>query len=345
MKILIVGAGGHWPEVVSGQMIGQHELALDLAARGHQAIVLTGGRSAPAHVAPSEDAELGYARWRAADAVAALPFAIRITAPDIVVLMSHPALPRMMVACHELAVPTLVYLRNAETRELEGRLLPDPFFRYLAVSEFAARRWRAWSGITCAVLPAAVDPARHAVARGGDAVTFVNPVPKKGVTIAMALAAALRSARFIVTESWMLPEAYRDHLRARGQASGNIEWRGRADDMRPIWAETRVLLVPSAWEDAAPRVIREAQHSGIPTLGSDRGGIPELVGAGGEIVPLHAPIERWVGALRRMLADPAHHARLSDEARALAARPDLAPAKLLDRFLLIAREHIAAIKG
>ena len=41
--------------------------------------------------------------------------------------------------------------------------------------------------------------------------------------------------------------------------------------------EIDVLVVPSLWNDTAPLVVLEASAHGVPVLGSNRGGIPELV--------------------------------------------------------------------
>ena len=43
---------------------------------------------------------------------------------------------------------------------------------------------------------------------------------------------------------------------------------------------TDVLIVPSLWNDPLPRVIYEAYSYGIPVIGSNRGGIPEIVETG-----------------------------------------------------------------
>ncbi|MDD3818292.1 MAG: glycosyltransferase family 4 protein [Actinomycetota bacterium] len=41
-----------------------------------------------------------------------------------------------------------------------------------------------------------------------------------------------------------------------------------------------VLIVPSLWHDTLPRVIYEAYSYGVPVIGSDRGGIPEIIDIG-----------------------------------------------------------------
>ena len=80
-------------------------------------------------------------------------------------------------------------------------------------------------------------------------------------------------------------------LKSRIHRLANVELVERSDDMSPIYASTRVLLVPSQWEaETWGRVVSEAQFSGIPVLASDRGALPETVGAGGAIIKYDAPV-------------------------------------------------------
>ena len=64
-----------------------------------------------------------------------------------------------------------------------------------------------------------------------------------------------------------------------------------------------VVLVPSRWEEPCPYAALDAQAAGVPTLVSDRGGLPELVGEG---EPLN-PDDRgsWGSALGALWSDPA----------------------------------------
>ncbi|WP_326766448.1 glycosyltransferase [Streptomyces sp. NBC_01591] len=55
----------------------------------------------------------------------------------------------------------------------------------------------------------------------------------------------------------------------------------RVYDMEPLYRSHRLLLAPSAVEDAFPRVITEAALHGVATIGTDRGGIPEAIGDAG----------------------------------------------------------------
>lgn len=341
MRLLIVSANGHLPVMMSGQAVGQHELALALTAAGHEAIILAPMPDTAGRETPALDRSRGYAVWWARDVIAAFPYLLAQIAPDVVIIQSAPSIGRLMIAAREAAVPTLVYLHSVEMHRLPV-LPPDPFFRYLAVSRFVADRMRVWHEIDCAVLEPLIDVERHRAVSIGDSVTFVNPTPPKGVELFFAIAEAAPELRYLVVESWDVTWGQRQILFERAARIGNIDWRFRVEDMRPVWAETRVLLAPSVWEEAWARVVGEAQASGIPALASTRGGLPESVGPGGILRDIDAPIEDWVAALRAMMNDTVLHGDLAAAARAHAARPAFQAKVLVDRLIALAAAHISA---
>jgi len=107
--------------------------------------------------------------------------------------------------------------------------------------------------------------------------------------------------------------------------------------MSPIYASTRVLLVPSQWEaETWGRVVSEAQFSGIPVLASDRGALPETVGEGGAIIKYDAPACTWATELRRMWFDDLHYQQLRQAALAHSRRPELDFKQQIDAFLAVA---------
>ena len=79
-----------------------------------------------------------------------------------------------------------------------------------------------------------------------------------------------------------------------------------------------VLLLPSrttrTWKEQFGRVIIEAQACGTPVIGSDSGGIPEVVGDGGLIVPEQDP-NALAQALTRLRDSPALVAELGERGR------------------------------
>lgn len=68
-------------------------------------------------------------------------------------------------------------------------------------------------------------------------------------------------------------------LKAQYDRFPQIEFLGHRNwtDLRPILASARFLAVPSEWYENNPLSIIEALALGIPVLGADIGGIPELV--------------------------------------------------------------------
>jgi glycosyltransferase involved in cell wall biosynthesis len=75
-----------------------------------------------------------------------------------------------------------------------------------------------------------------------------------------------------------------------------------------------VLLAPARSDDPCPMTVIEALADGLPVLGSDRGGLPELVGEDAGL-PVEDPAA-WSAALTALWTDPA--ARAAAGAAALA---------------------------
>jgi hypothetical protein len=134
---------------------------------------------------------------------------------------------------------------------------------------------------------AAVDPP-VASDRAGD-LLMVNPVPAKGARLVKDLAYYLPQRRFTLVEGWW-------DTSARFTGLANVRYVKRTYEMDSLYADHRVLLVPSVVDDAFPRVIIEAGLAGLPTIGSDRGGIAEAIEDGGLVVAT-AEVAAWASAI------------------------------------------------
>lgn len=88
-----------------------------------------------------------------------------------------------------------------------------------------------------------------------------------------------------------------------------------ADEVRRHIRASAALIAPSLWPDVLPTVIIEALANGRPTLGTELGGIPYLLGATGWTVPA-TDTAATVGAL----ADALPQVRAEAPARVAAAR-------------------------
>ena len=92
----------------------------------------------------------------------------------------------------------------------------------------------------------------------------------------------------------------------RGCASlPNVTFCRAAPDVRPVYRNTQLLLVPSQWEEPFGRVVVEAQSSGIPCIARDVGGLREAVGDGGFLMPPSAGPSEWAEVVESVLENRA----------------------------------------
>jgi len=222
-------------------------------------------------------------------------------------------------------------------------LIPDdPRVAYFACSRFMVDRLRALTGIESEILASPIDPALYRVAGPGDSVVFINPVPVKGVFIAVAMAKARPEIPFTFVAGWQTATPHQEMLERAIAGLGNIRRMPNQADMRVVYGAARILLTPTVSEEAFGRVAIEAQWSGIPVLSSDKGGLREAIGDGGLVLDAHAPIADWVAALDRMWTDAALYARLSAAARSNAAAAGCDPGEIAEFFLSRMTQRIAA---
>lgn len=305
MRVLFVSNYPHLPDTHGGLQTTTHDLCLAIKELGAEAAVLCGQLQSGDCNSPEVcDEQLGYLVMRADDPAKALAMAAAAWNASIIVVQSGTALLPMVISSLATGRPTAVYLHNVEVHQLAGTLVSDPSLLYLANSRFTAERWRALSGIDCCIVPPVVAPECYLADNAGDKVLFVNPSPIKGIEILFSLAANCPDIPFLVGESWNLDPGWREHCLNRAYALGNIEWRAPTRDMRTFYAQGRMLLMPSVWEESFGRTVLEAQLNGLPVLASNRGALPDLVGNGGLTLDPHAPVEEWVLALRRLYASP-----------------------------------------
>ncbi len=115
--------------------------------------------------------------------------------------------------------------------------------------------------------------------------------------------------------------------------------------MKSIYARTRILLVPSQWEEAWGRVVTEAHVSGIPVLASDVGGLPQAVGPGGRLVPRDADCGTWAQCLREIWSNDDAWRTLSLAAIRYAQRSEINPTVLSARLVALMSELANTPKG
>jgi glycosyltransferase involved in cell wall biosynthesis len=114
---------------------------------------------------------------------------------------------------------------------------------------------------------------------------------------------------------------------------GNVFLMAHTPDPRRFWRVTRLCIMPSLALEAQGLVAVEAMINGIPVIASDRGALPETLGAAGVVLPLPerlTPVTRelptpeevapWVEAIIRLWDDSGWYAEQSRRALAEAQR-------------------------
>ncbi|MFG2075048.1 glycosyltransferase family 4 protein [Nonomuraea maritima] len=94
----------------------------------------------------------------------------------------------------------------------------------------------------------------------------------------------------------------RAELQRRIDAEGlPVRLLGGRDDVPDLLGAADALLMPSRWE-GQPLTLREALMMGTPAVASDVGGIPEILGDAGLLVP-YGDVEGFRGAVRTLLEE------------------------------------------
>jgi glycosyltransferase involved in cell wall biosynthesis len=344
MKVLFAGGNGYTPQFSGGVQSSTHHLVEQLRDRGHEASVLAAlfgdglfGYKARAKMKLLRqraviDSYPGYPVVRAWFPWEAAGFAVKKLKPDVAVVQCHKSVP-IGKALQAEGVPLVVYLRNVEFHELGGDLRELHSAHYIANSEFTARTYKEKFGIDSTVIPPTINPTFYSTPTTGEFVTLINPYEEKGFELAVRIAAVCSEIPFLFVESWKLDDDHRARIEETIAPFSNVRLENRTSDMKTVYGRTKILLAPSKWEEAWGRVASEAHCSGIPVVGSRRGGLPEAIGAGGVVLDYDAPLDDWVATIRRLWGDQAEYDELSAAARSFSERPQMNPDSQFAMFM------------
>lgn len=182
-------------------------------------------------------------------------------------------------------------------------------------------------------------------------ITFINPVPAKGLRLAVALAAECqrlgRPYKFLFVESRGTRASALAACPALADCK-NVHFAGNVSDIGLVYDRTKVLLFPSIWFEVGGQTLIEANANGIPALASNIGGIPEMLDGAGFLFdppaamredwiaePPAAYVQEWVTVLDRLENDSAAMADAVQRAKAADSRYDLGA--LARRFVAMVR--------
>ncbi|MGA7988524.1 MAG: glycosyltransferase [Candidatus Dormiibacterota bacterium] len=156
--------------------------------------------------------------------------------------------------------------------------------------------------------------------------------PEKGVDVAIRAVGEIDGGVLDIAGTG--PDEAALRRLADSVAPGRVRFHGLVDKaaVQRLMLAAAVVVVPSRWYENQPMVVLEALARGVPVVGSDLGGMPELIEAGatGDLVPANDP-HALAAALRPYVTDPAHGFAMRDRARATIVA-EFAPQRHLDRI-------------
>lgn len=262
-------------------------------------------------------------------------YAFRNIEPDILLTYGGTAhmVPMLKVA-RSIGIRTFFTIRNLAYK---GKSLFSEVDRILVPSEFSRQYYHNTLGIdSTAIAPPMLvptlgqsDPFTHRF------LTFVNPSPEKGVCVFARVAEQLARKRPDIPILLVEARGNVDILKATGvDFSGieNIHRMKNTPNPNDFLSQTKLIVIPSLWNETFCRVAAEAMRNGIIPLASNRGAIPETLGGNGFlfdipeefrpetlIVPKPESVVSWVETVERLWDDPDLYALESRKCRDHAA--------------------------
>ncbi|HYE37880.1 glycosyltransferase [Methylocaldum sp.] len=233
--------------------------------------------------------------------------------PDVVWAQLEGA-QQVLELARDKGVQGLYYVHDAEFDPAELKAIAQLGCHVVCGSGFLADKARRAIGRPTHVVYPAAELYFDTVGDPDGYVTMINPHRVKGVETFFEIAKRLPSERFLLLESWKLNDEALADLEQKLAQVPNVRFMRRTSDMRAVYRQTKLLLVPSVWEEGFGMVAVEAQSCRIPVIASARGGLPESVGDGGMLIKDYRNPEVWIKAIQGVLSDPVSYQNYANRA-------------------------------
>ncbi len=313
-----------YPTAMSGADLANHEFAVRLSNRGGRIFV-------HGILPPEESKRVQTRKYQTgsidvslvkSDFIKSLRTRIEEVKPDVV-LTTCPEpncgtgdITRMVETVSNFDIPVILYVHDLKATIPLFDEVRKQLAAVITNSYFTAKRVKEIWNIECEVVYPIPDAfSMKAQENTGRFITFFNPAPHKGLGVAHALAMNRFPDRpFLFVEGFIDPEQHGIFL----SRSGNLVHARRSPDVAAIYSMSRLVIVPSQWEEPFGRVALEAMMSDVPVISSKIGGLLESVGEGGVLIDDYSNLDKWVEAVtlldnekerRRLISAGRHHAK------------------------------------
>ncbi len=315
LKLLFAQHRWWYPTAVSGADLANYEFATRLAGKDVRVFV-------HGIMPPGDSKRVQFRSYNTcgvdvtlvkSDFLKALRARIRELKPDVV-LTTCPEpncgtddITRMVDAISSFDIPVILYVHDLESTLPLFRNARTELAATITNSRFMAERIeRIWNTPCEVVYPVPDLNPFLEESSPGRFITFFNPSPHKGLGVAHTLVMRRFPNRpFLFVEGFIDPEQHGISL----SRSGNLVHARRSPDVATIYSMSRLVIIPSQWEEPFGRVALEAMLSDVPVIASRTGGLTESVGDGGILIDDFSNVDKWADAVNQ-LDDPKEHRRL-----------------------------------
>lgn len=230
-------------------------------------------------------------------------------------------------------VRSILFVHDAEFDPQELKALSNKISGVVCSSQFLAKKIHKAIGLNVQIVYPCPQVDFNVTGDSNGYLTMINPHRVKGLDTFLKIAQSMPDEKFLLVESWKLTNESLKSLQLQLSKLPNVEFIRRVSDMRNVYQQTKLLLVPSVWEEGFGMVAVEAQSCRIPVIASDRGGLPEAVGNGGVLIKDFLNSEIWVKEIKRFLTDESYFSKMSQLAFEHAHHESLSTAGSARRFL------------
>lgn len=182
--------------------------------------------------------------------------------------------------CHNSLAYSAASMLEAYIHEHKG--VYDKYVdKYLFASEFMLSKTKEfWTGrqVNYGMLRNPFDASDYSVSNGGEyALYFGRVIDEKGIDLLVEEASAIDVPLKVIGDG---PDLQRLTSQVAALGIENIEFLGAkwGEALKKELSNAAFVVVPSLWHENFPYVIFQSFAAGKPVLGSNRGGIPELIG-------------------------------------------------------------------
>jgi glycosyltransferase involved in cell wall biosynthesis len=160
-------------------------------------------------------------------------------------------------------------------------------------------------------------------------IVLVNPDAGKGGRMFLNLAKTFQEEKFLCVGLGDEVMGENAEINREIKSTPNIKLVEKADPISEIYAQAKMVLIPSLVDETFSMVALEAMANGIPVLASSLGNLRFLISKGGEILD---PIDlmSWKNAVKKLLEEKEYYNLVSKEA--IDRSNDFLPEDQLEKF-------------